>query len=139
MRRADLASILESTPLAVSLWSVDPSGFASDRLLGTAHVPIAETLHAERHYRCGKNTYASLSLLREHQEALNAHARETGGRGLPPVAMVHAYDCYVPVFCSDGQQPASRARPEAPAKVASLRTVLFLEDLGPDSVPCECA
>ena len=123
---------LQESPLAIELFS--KGEYTKDKRAGVATVPFGPLLDANKIFRDPKTrkTFSTLAMLQAHQRMSRPNSRGSGADA-PKYVTVKAHDQYFQVITEVEEQNGSEGMVKRVAKVASIRVVLFLEDLGPTS------
>ena len=136
MSPSKLQDELQGTPLLVELHIKDK--YQKDGKVGVATIPFEPLLNSKEYYRDPKTrkTFPSLSFLRNHQRMSSsgraAQSRDSEGAGSKYV-VVKAHDQYFQVISDIGTagRSSSDLHAQRLGKTASIRVVIFFEDLGP--------
>ena len=128
LTREQVVAALNDTPLTIDVVRKDK--YQTDTALGTATVPLAQLMGAKRFYRDSRTrkTFSSFAMLRSFQKSGGGGSRGGSGGGMKDGngkskhVTVRTEDRYVQVLQSNDGGRIS--------KVASLRVVVILEDLG---------
>ena len=123
---------LQESPLAIELFS--KGEYTKDKRSGVATVPFGPLLEANTIFRDPKTrkTFSTLAMLQAHQRMSRPNSRSKGFDA-PKYVTVKAHDQYFQVITEVEEQNGSEGMVKRVAKVASIRVVFFLEDLGPTS------
>jgi len=136
MSPSKLQNELQVTPLLVELHIKDK--YQKDGKVGVATIPFEPLLNSKEYYRDPKTrkTFPSLSFLRNHQRMSSSgravQSRDSESAGSKYV-VVKAHDQYFQVISDIGTagRTSSDLHAQRLGKTASIRVVIFFEDLGP--------
>ena len=124
-----LEQSLLDAPLAIELFA--KGQYTKDKRTGVATVPFGPLINANQIFRDPKTrkTFPTLAMLQQHQRT-----SRTGNSGSKYIT-VKAHDQYFQVITEVEEANGTEGMVKRVAKVASVRVVLFLEDLGPSTAP----
>jgi|EP00945_MAST-04E_sp_MAST-4E-sp1_P005223 hypothetical protein len=137
MEPSKLYEELQQSPLTVELRVKDK--YQKDERVGIATIPFQPILASKEYFRDPKTrkTFATMGLLKSHQRMSRGRDKSTGQA--PKYVTVRAHDQYFQCI-SEVEMATSKNGAGSPqfgaqrlAKTASIRVVVYVEDLGPTS------